>query len=488
MESDGEVVAKHRRSDSGTRRAHGPFDIGSKEYNKHLVYRKANRLISAEGHWLQHPALHDDSELPPMSAREMDLLHIIYLLLARKGTDPRGVRQGWLLDQSIARRRFRGQILTQQALAGRVPKIPGLHIDPSDATREPCCPCICPRSRLFLNWLKRFATGAEKMQINGLFIGSCSRWAEFEDRVLSSAAGNAFSMTVACAHIAVAFSRLLQRAGLAVASFRGCDQTRDAGLPAMTLPGVATFYVDRLPLTGLSPAFRAAGVADVSLRFGTLCSGTDYVVLCARAVSNALSSRLPGLNLHVDHEFAAEICTNMQSFMAANIDPPAKAFYEDVLELPVGAMAKVDVLIFGSSCKSISFMNMSPHSLTDIDYNNRAFCSGNSLNGCLQYVITKQPKIVIIENVLGMLRAARGADASQGKKRNVDHVIGILEAHGYTCGFTKVDARRYLLPQTRARIWVWAELGGSDDARTQWPTWLANMCAEYSFPFESMLL
>ena len=48
------------------------------------------------------------------------------------------------------------------------------------------------------------------MQLNGIILGACPSWRQFPDAVLASGAGNAFSMTVAAAHLVVAVMRLFR--------------------------------------------------------------------------------------------------------------------------------------------------------------------------------------------------------------------------------------------------------------------------------------
>ncbi len=58
--------------------------------------------------------------------------------------------------------------------------------------------------------------------------------------------------------------------------------------------------------------------------------------------------------------------------------------------------------------------------------------------------------MVIIENVVGLLEVCNNG------QRNVDLVLGVLRDAGYTCGYDKVDAQHFMLPQTRQRVYVWA--------------------------------
>ena len=63
------------------------------------------------------------------------------------------------------------------------------------------------------------------------------------------------------------------------------------------------------------------------------------------------------------------------------------------------------------------------------------------MQSALQYVKTKLPKVVIFENVLGMLCKPMGS-----KLRNVDIVLEKLREWGYTCDYDRQDARHWWTP------------------------------------------
>ena len=65
---------KHRRR----------FDKGSKEWNKHDLFRRAFNMVNSDGSWKLHPSL-DSKDLPGVKPRELDVLHIVYFRLEAGG-------------------------------------------------------------------------------------------------------------------------------------------------------------------------------------------------------------------------------------------------------------------------------------------------------------------------------------------------------------------------------------------------------------------
>ena len=182
------------RSRSASRKPAGirRFAVGSREYEKHSLYRRANDMVDGIK-WQQHPSLLD-WDPPVMPARQLDLLHIIYLFLEGLGLDPRVVNQIWALDQSIARRLPKSAQLTFEGLQGVSPAIPGLVPRMEWHPRFDgiaVSPCICRRSWLFINRERKFATAGDKLRLQGV-LSLSSRWSQCGDRQLALAAGDAF--------------------------------------------------------------------------------------------------------------------------------------------------------------------------------------------------------------------------------------------------------------------------------------------------------
>jgi len=94
-------------------------------------------------------------------------------------------------------------------------------------------------------------------------------------------------MTVAGAHVLVAIARLV--------GFT--DQRVNPGefltvMPSdpFTLSWVASFLVDRL--LALAPGCFSSATSDLTISFGTLCSGTDGIMLMAQAIAADISRRI----------------------------------------------------------------------------------------------------------------------------------------------------------------------------------------------------
>jgi len=251
--------------------------------------------------------------------------------------------------------------------------------------------------------------------------------------------------------------------------------------PRVTLSTVTKCYLQRagiafaatssasLGLTGASPGLR-------TIRFGTLCSGTDFVAAALPEVCRQLQAlgSPAGPALRCVHEFSAERDPRMRSFACENFGKP-NLVCTDVTQLP-DSMPYVDILIFGSSCRGLSLMNSKRRCLAHADPANRLHSSGRTMAGCLGYVEKYRPRFVLLENVRGLLAVSRILSLRRNKKvRNIDHVLCLLRSWGYTCGYTLVNAQRFLLPQSRPRVWVWAELQGGPEALRLWPFLLARI-------------
>ena len=94
------------------------------EYAKHAAFRRDWGLVVPGGTW----ALHDGLRGVPLSGltlREVDLLHILWFVLEKKGFDPQRVHQAWLVCQSIHRE---GGPYPRHYFRSRLPGTPGLHI------------------------------------------------------------------------------------------------------------------------------------------------------------------------------------------------------------------------------------------------------------------------------------------------------------------------------------------------------------------------
>lgn len=107
------------------------------------------------------------------------------------GVDPTQVKQTWMLDQSLVRKSKKGDIYTIDYMKGVKVAIPGFLLSGKCTSHVPC---ICPNSRVWFNWLNRFAKPNELLQLQGLWLRPCLQ--QIPNRVKSQACGNAFSSTI----------------------------------------------------------------------------------------------------------------------------------------------------------------------------------------------------------------------------------------------------------------------------------------------------
>ncbi len=69
----------------------------------------------------------------------------------------------------------------------------------------------------------------------------------------------------------------------------------------------------------------------------------------------------------------------------------------------------------------------------------------------IRCVEATQPKVIICENVAGMLDRVE----PDGDVRKVDILLSALRKSGYGCGYDVQDVCEWFMPQTRRRVYVW---------------------------------
>ena len=445
------------------------------EYAKHLAFRRDWAFVLQDGSWERHPAL-QKAVLRGLTPREVDLLHILWLVLERNNIDPRTVDQAWLLCQSICRE---GGPYPPSFFRGRLPGTPGFRLRLAIAVASAAAsgagstaasaaasgagalaPCVLPRGKLWLNATRRLASAADVLQLQGVHVpSSIPWWRQVDASALRSIAGNAFTMPVIACHCAVAF--------LALAS--GGAKPRLPGVAASARPpmreytslpdfeSLARGIYDQLALCWPHCLINIQSSQSISL--GTLCSGGDLVVPLSRALVAALGS-LCSISLTVMDAFACEANPEVRAFRERALGSCGPCLH-DVHHLPLDSMQPCDLLVFGSSCKSLSQQNHKPRSLNDTDASDPAASSGSTLRGCFSYIEKHHPKIVIMENVTRLLGPVSRGSAT----RNVDVVASLLDPLGYTHGYGVFDSCDFLVPQSRARVYLWA-------ARREYASWV----------------
>ena len=232
------------------------------------------------------------------------------------------------------------------------------------------------------------------------------------------------------------------------------------GLPVRpSLPDVARYYLDRTPdqqKTQFLEAVAQATAEGRPVRVGTACSGTDSPV----AVFTALAASLPGLQ--IEHTFSCEYHKGKREWIRDNF-PRLPALFGDIGELGTGRafdyitgqarpVPAVDIFVTGFVCKSISSQNNSRGQFANC-IREASGLTGVTFQGTLNYVKAFRPAIVILENVNGLTKKARG------KGPVIAHIRELFASTGYAFEHKVLDTRRYLLPHRRQRCWMWAFRG-----------------------------
>ena len=202
---------------------------------------------------------------------------------------------------------------------------------------------------------------------------------------------------------------------------------------------------------------------DRPLRIATMCSGTESPVLALDMMSRAAEDQY-GVKLQIEHLFSCEIEPFKQAYIQRNFQPPI--LFRDIRELGrkqaitafgslVDVPGGVDMLIAGTSCVDYSNLNNEKKTIHGSGE------SGQTFRGMLDWIKKNEPPIVILENVSG---------APWEKK------VAIFEEEmGYHATFSRVDTKKYYIPQTRSRGYLFAvkkKRGVGHSAITEWKTML----------------
>ncbi len=436
----------------GPQLTHSAWPSMGKEYQKHAAFRRDNGLIDAHGKWILSREL-CALRLPPMPPRVQDLLHIIWLTFERQGTRPRSVQQVWMLCQSI----HRGSMphYPEGYFHGKMPQTPGLHFHPRGRHAvHALAPCILPCSLPWVNAKQHFASGAECLQLQGVHLPTmCPRWHIENDAILRRIAGDMYTIPVVGWYVLLAVTALTPR----VDSMQWptwllqepCAQTAGDSCRVGLAPAAMARALLETLLKQWPGAFRGC-LSPITISLGSLCSGADFVKLFARALLTEISC-LPGApQFKMRDVFACECDQRLWEVRRRAMQDP-ECRYNDIHKLPLAAMESVDICLMSPMCKSISHCNTDRRSLSHTDVQDPKCCSGATMASAISYVEAAKPKVIICENVAGMLdRVAPDSDV-----RNVDILLSALRKSGYACGYDMQDACEWFMPQTRRRVYVW---------------------------------
>jgi DNA (cytosine-5)-methyltransferase 1 len=149
------------------------------------------------------------------------------------------------------------------------------------------------------------------------------------------------------------------------------------------------------------------------------------------------AARSHGLNFHPDdsrHSEARDIVTTHPEDLAAG--------------LGLGPVAEaIDVIVGGPPCQA--FARVGRPKLREIDAHPQAFRHdprARLYHEYLRYVDAFQPLAVLVENVPDVL--------NHGGQNIAEEICEVLEAKGYVCGYTLLNAAFYGVPQMRERMFL----------------------------------
>lgn len=212
------------------------------------------------------------------------------------------------------------------------------------------------------------------------------------------------------------------------------------------------------------------------LRVATMCSGTEAPLLALDLLSRGLDKPLV-----VEHVFSSEVEPFKQAYIERNFSPPL--LFRDVRELgdetahtAFGALeavprekGSVDLLVAGTSCVDYSNLNREKKTIEEKGE------SGQTFYGMYSWVQRARPPVVLLENVCGA--------PWEGMVKN-------FEAIGYDAKATRLDTKRFYIPQTRTRGYLLAVAREASelDVTERWVKQLKKMERPASASLEAFML
>ena len=216
----------------------------------------------------------------------------------------------------------------------------------------------------------------------------------------------------------------------------------------------------------------AAMFAHGQFTIGTLCSGTDLMVTWVAAIVSACSARCgSGTSSDWVHLFSCEYIKWKRDWIEQNFSPrhlyscvhevaSGKAF--DIISQTAGEVGRVAALWAGFSCKSVSGLNNRASEFARCVYEGSG-TTGATCRSVLRYISWARPWLVFLENVakfavrstLAAFGHARVLDPTRDKiTKNLEDLLDILEAFGYTCVCMIMSPACFGSPNRRPRFWL----------------------------------
>ncbi|CAE7438961.1 MDN1 [Symbiodinium sp. CCMP2592] len=192
------------------------------------------------------------------------------------------------------------------------------------------------------------------------------------------------------------------------------EATPKAEIPALSLRDTARYFLQRLSEADRGKlSANVKGLNGCEIKLGSTCSGTD---VCTNVFKHTLQflAEQHQVSISVKHVLAVELDKGKRDFLM-RAHKPTFCLFETVDMFAKGKTAfchtcrrvheapDVDVLVVGSSCKSISRMNNSRTDYQDC-YQKGKGCSGSTYqNGVLQASKELAPALLFFEQVVGIL-------------------------------------------------------------------------------------
>ncbi len=193
----------------------------------------------------------------------------------------------------------------------------------------------------------------------------------------------------------------------------------------------------RIKLQKKSPAADKNRIAKVpALRVGTDCSGWESIVMALKQMA-----------VPIDHRFSCDRDSAAKTTILKNYAPAV--YYDDIARRAVSKMERVDLYHAGFPCQPFSQAGK---------HKGRNDARGRIIDHILEYITEHKPKIVLLENVHGLLTSHFGL---------LKTILTKLRGSGYTTSYKLMNARNHGVPQNRPRLFIAAVL---EPAKTfLWP-------------------
>lgn len=229
----------------------------------------------------------------------------------------------------------------------------------------------------------------------------------------------------------------------------------------VSLRGIAEFYIDcmchhRILKENLQ---RSSGVE--AFRVGTLCAGSDVVIFALQHTLSAMKHRF-GVAPHLDHVFSVENhptklkwiqCHQQPSFLFSEL----KHFAQEPTPVTIHGQPvpiqnlKVDILICGFSCKTLSGENVAK-SGTCISTGTGS--TGKTWTWTSEVIRTMQPNVVLLENVVGITQRSWDESKEIWNEAPIITIAKEMKQMGYDFEHIMLDTQNYGIPQRRNRCWM----------------------------------